>query len=358
MRMSTALFRAEPLRRFGEAVLAAAGLGAADAAVIAADLVRANLRGLDSHGVARLPMYLERLKRGLVNPRPSIRVEPVAGAVALVDADNGMGFLAAHRAMDEAMRLAEAAGIGLVGVRNSTHFGMSALYVLQALERGFVSMVFTNSSPALAMHGGRSAFLGASPIAAGVPGGPHGAPFVMDMSMTVIARGKIRLAAKRGEPIPEGLALDTEGRPTTDAQVAFEGVCLPFGGIKGSVLATMMDLMAGALTGANYGGDVKSLYFDQSGPQNVGHLLFAIRPDLFMPLAAFEDRMDRFHGTVKALPRAAGVAEILMPGEPEARTESRRRETGIPVTDDVVRDLQALAAEYGVGFPPAEAERA
>ncbi|TKW63737.1 MAG: Ldh family oxidoreductase [Paracoccus denitrificans] len=349
--MSTINHTAHELERFAAAVFAAAGLSTDDAAIIGRDLVKANLRGLDSHGISRMPMYLERLRRGLVNPRPAIRVEQVAGAVSSVDGDNAMGFLPSHIAMDEAMRLAESAGIGLVGVRNSTHFGMGALYVLQALERGFVSMVFTNSSPAIAMHGGRTAFLGASPIAAGVPAGPNGAPFVMDMSMTVIARGKIRLAAMRGEPIAEGLALDVEGRPTTDAQAAFEGVCLPFGGIKGSVLGTMMDLMAGALTGANYGGDVKSLYFDHSGPQNVGHLFFAIRPDLFMPLSDFDGRMDAFHSRIKTLPRAAGVEEILMPGEPEARTEARRRAEGIPVTDNVIADLKKLGAEYGVSFP-------
>lgn len=349
--MSHELYDAAPLEGFAAAVFGKAGLREGDAAIVGADLVKANLRGLDSHGVSRMAMYLERLRRGLVNPRPDIRIEPVAGAVSAVDGDNAMGFLPSHLAMDEAMRLAEAAGIGMVGVHNSTHFGMGALYVLQALERGFVSMVFTNSSPAIAMHGGRTAFLGASPIAAGVPAGPQGAPFVMDMSMTVIARGKIRLAAMRGETIPEGLALDSEGRPTIDAKAAFEGVCLPFGGIKGSVLGTMMDLMAGALTGASYGGGVKSLYFDHSGPQNVGHLFFAIRPDLFMPLSDFQGRMDEFHDRIKHLPRAAGTDEILMPGEPEARTEARRRAQGIPITDNVVGDLRAIGQDYGVAFP-------
>jgi len=169
--------------------------------------------------------------------------------------------------------------------------------------------------------------------------------------MTVIARGKIRLAAMRGEPIPEGLALDSEGRPTTDAHAAFEGVCLPFGGIKGSVLATMMDLMAGALTGANFGGDVKSLYFDHSEPQNVGHLFFAIRPDLFMPLSDFQSRMDTFHGRVKELPLALGTDEILMPGEPETRTESARSRDGVPVTANVIGDLKKIGSELGVSFP-------
>lgn len=346
-------FAPDALNSFAAEVFQKAGLPEGDAKIIAEDLVKANLRGLDSHGVSRIPMYLNRLEKGVVNPTPNIQIEHITPAVSRVDGDNGMGFLPSHIAMDEAMRLAETMGIGLVAVHRSTHFGMSALYVEQAIEKNFVSMVFTNSSPALAMHGGRSAFLGAAPMAAGIPGGPNGEPFVMDMAMTVIARGKIRLAAMRGEPIPEGLALDVEGRPTTDADDAFKGVCLPFGGVKGSVLATMMDLMAGALTGANYGGDVKSLYFDHSEPQNVGHLFFAIKPDLFMALEQFEGRMDTFHDRIKNLPKAAGVDEILMPGEPEARTQTKRTSEGLPITDNVVRDLSGVGEKFAVDFPAA-----
>ncbi|WP_417271551.1 Ldh family oxidoreductase [Celeribacter sp.] len=335
------------LHRFATDAFKGAGLSAAHAAVIGEDLVKANLRGLDSHGVSRIPMYLERLERGLVNPTPDMKVTKVAGAVAHLDADNAMGFLPSHLAMDTAMDLAETAGIGMVGVHRSTHFGMGALYALQAIERGYVSMIFTNSSPAIAMWGGRTPFLGASPIAAGVPGGDS-APFVMDMAMTVIARGKIRLKAMRNEPIEEGLALDSEGRPTTDANAAFEGVCLPFGGVKGSVLGTMMDLMSGLLTGANYGGDVKSLYFDHSEPQNVGHMFIAIRPDLFMSMTDFEARMAEFNRRIKSLPRADGCDEVLMPGEPEERTEAERRASGIPVTDNVLADLRAVAETFNI----------
>jgi LDH2 family malate/lactate/ureidoglycolate dehydrogenase len=173
----------------------------------------------------------------------------------------------------------------------------------------------------------------------------------MDMAMTVIARGKIRLAAMKGDPIPEGLALDIDGNPTTDAAKAFEGVCLPFGGIKGSVLGTLMDLMSGLLTGANFGGEVKSLYFDHSEPQNVGHLFFALKPDLFLSLTDFGARMDEFYTRIKDLPRAAGVEEILLPGEPEARREVQRRREGIPVTANVIADLVAEVAAAGVAFP-------
>ncbi len=350
----TRFFKPDEISALSAALFEAAGLRDADARVVAEDLVRANLRGIDSHGVSRIPMYLDRLRRGLVTARPDIRVEQVAGAVSLVDGDNGMGFLASHRATEEAIALAAKSGIGLVGVKRSTHFGMGALYALQAIEAGYMSMIFTNSSPAIPMWGGRTTFLGASPIAAGIPGGRK-APYVMDMAMTVIARGKIRLASMRGEAIPPGLALDKDGHPTTDATAAFEGVCLPFGGVKGSVLATLMDLMAGAFTGANFGGDVKSLYFDHSGPQDVGHLFFAIKPDLFMRLEEFETRMDEFVDRIKALPRAAGVDEVMMPGEPEQRREDERRRTGLPITDNVVADLAAEAQKVGLVMPQGSA---
>lgn len=343
-------FNPDELTGFAKAMFLSVGMSDADAALIAADLVKANLRGVDSHGISRIPMYLERLRKGLVNPRPHVKVTKVAGAVAHVDGDNGMGFIASDVAMNAACDLAAEMGIGMAGVHRSTHFGMGACYALRAIERGFISMIFTNSSPAIAVWGGRTAFLGASPIAAGIPGGVH-PPFVMDMAMTVIARGKIRLAQMKGEPIPEGLALDIDGNPTTDAAKAFEGVCLPFGGVKGSVLATLMDLMSGVFTGANFGGDVKSLYFDHSEPQNVGHLFFAIKPDLFMSLTDFGTRMDEFYTRIKDLPRAAGVAEIMLPGEPEQRREDQRRRDGIPVTANVVRDLIAEGQAVGVTFP-------
>lgn len=351
----TSYFTPEALTDYARAMFLSVGMTGADAGLIAGDLVKANLRGVDSHGVSRIPMYLDRLRRGLVNPRPDVKVARVAGAVAQVDGDDGMGFVASDIAMSAACDIAGEMGIGLAGVHRSTHFGMGACYALRAIERGYISLIFTNSSPAIPMWGGRTTFLGASPIAAGIPGGKH-PPYVMDMAMTVIARGKIRLAAMQGDPIPPGLALDRDGNPTTDAAKAFAGVCLPFGGLKGSVLGTLMDLMSGVLTGANYGGDVRSLYFDHAEPQNVGHLFFALKPDLFLSLTDFAARMDTFYERIKELPRAAGVEEILLPGEPEERCEAQRRRDGIPVTANIVRDLTAEGVGAGVVFPQGRPE--
>ena len=335
------------LQAFATELLERAGLPSGDAALIGHDLVAADLRGLASHGVSRIPMYLERLRRGVVNPHPSIGVTRITPAVSLVDGDDGMGFLVAHRAMKEAMELASDVGIGLVGVRRSTHFGMSALYVQEATDAGFISLVLTNSSPAIPVWGGRSTFLGAAPMAAGIPGG-NLPGYLLDMAMTGIARGKIRLAARHGTPIEPGLALDQSGAPTTDAAAAFEGVCLPFGGHKGAALAMLMDLLCGVFTGANFGGAVKSLYFDHSEPQNVGHLIIVMRPDLFMPAEEFRHRMDTFVERAKACPRAERFDEILMPGEPEDRKATVLRRAGIPLSNEVLSDLNAEADKLGV----------
>lgn len=339
---------ASRLTEFAAEVFLQAGLRSEDASAIAGDLVAADLRGLASHGVSRIPMYLERLRRGVVNPRPDVTVKRVWPAASLVDGDNGMGFLAAHQAVEEAVSLARSNGVGLVGVRRSTHFGMSALYVKQAADAGFISLVFTNSSPALPVWGGRTVFLGAAPFAAGVPGGAQPG-YLLDMAMTVIARGKIRLAATEGRPIDSGLALDKNGAPTTDAAAAFEGVCLPFGAHKGAALAMLMDLLCGVLTGANYGGEVKSLYFDHSAPQNVGHLVTVLRPDLFLSKEEFTERMDNFVSRIKSLPRAQGFDEILMPGEPEERIAGMRRRDGIPIALEVAKDLRAEGERYKIG---------
>ena len=350
MSVTACRFSHEALRAFTSAVFRALDLPGDDARLTADGLIEANLRGLDSHGVARIPVYAERLRRGLVNPKPEISIEDKTPVAALVDGDNGMGFVVGDRAMAKAMEMAGASGIGLAAARRSTHYGMGAIYVMQAIEAGFIALAFTNSSPALPVWGGRTTFLGAAPLAAGVPAGDE-APYVLDMAMTVIARGKIRLAAQRGDPIPPGLALDAEGKPTTDAQKAFEGVCLPFGGVKGAALAMLMDVLGGVFTGAAFGGGVRPLYGDFSGPQDVGHLFLAIKPDLFMPREEVTHRMDTFVRRVKACPTAEGFDGILMPGEPETRTRDQRLRGGLPITTDVVTALKAEAEAFNLPFP-------
>src|SRR5918998_2573073 len=246
-------------KAFTQALLTAHGLPDDDAEIVAECLVKADLRGVDTHGIMRLPGYLDRLRRGLINARPHLEAKRVTPVAALIDGQDGFGFVVATRAMSAAIAVAAAYGIGIVAVRRSTHFGMAAQYVLQAIEAGYLSLVFTNASPSMPPWGGREALLGTSPFAAGAPGGRE-APFVLDMSPAVAARGKIRRAERRGERIPEGYALDAEGRPTTDPVKALQGVVLPIGGPKGSGIAMLMDIFGGVISGASFGGDVGDQY--------------------------------------------------------------------------------------------------
>jgi LDH2 family malate/lactate/ureidoglycolate dehydrogenase len=332
-------------RGFAQALLAAHGVPAHDAQHAAACLLLADLRGVETHGLLRLPGYLDRIRRGLVDPKPElapVRVTPVA---ASLDGRNGLGFVVGARAMAEAVAMARASGIGIVSVRRSTHFGMAALYVLQALEAGMASLVFTNASRAMPPWGGREALLGTSPLAAGVPGGRLA--FVLDMSPAIAARGKIRIAEKRGGKIPLGWALDGAGRPTTDPTAALAGVVLPIGGPKGSGLAMLMDIFCGVLSGAAYAGDVGDQYKAFDRPQDVGHFFLAMRPDLFVPMDQVRARMDVLVQRIKACPKAEGFDEILMPGELEAREAARRERAGIPYGAEIEL-LHAEAKRAGV----------
>lgn len=340
----------EALEKWLQQVFEAHDLSSSDALTAAHALVKANLRGVDSHGVARVAMYCERLRKGVANPHPNIEVARVAAAAALVDGDDGLGLVVGHRAMAEAIAIARECGIGLVGVKRSGHYGMAALYILQAVEAGCVGLAFTNASPALPVWGGRTPFLGTSPFAAGAPAGAA-PPFVLDMACSIVARGKLKFAAQRGEPIPEGLALDRQGRPTTDGAEAFEGVVLPMGGVKGAGLSMLMDVLSGVFTGAAFGGDVRNPFTGLDGPQHTGHFFLAFKADLFMPKDAFEARMQTLVGRVKAQPRAKGFEEILMPGEPEDQNEQERRTHGIPLTPDVILTLEAEGNRVGIVFP-------
>lgn len=326
------------------------GVPEADARVAASCLVRADLRGVDTHGIVRLPGYLERIDRGLVTPAPVLAPRAITPAVAELDGQDGLGFVVASRAMDEALRIAGDLGIGLVGVRRSTHFGMAAAYLLQAIERGFAAFVFTNASRAMPPFGGRAELLGTSPFAVGVPNGTQGPHLVLDMAPSVVARGKIRKAGREGRSIPEGWALDAGGRPTTDPAAALAGVVLPIAGPKGAGLSLMMDILCGVLTGANFGGDVGDQYKSFERPQGVGHFILAFRPDLFLPRDLFDTRMEELVRRIRAVPLAEGFDEILMPGEREARLERERRAQGIAYRVADLAPLLALAERHGLSL--------
>ncbi len=341
-------FPAEDLTGFCRAVLERLDVPAADARHVADCLVLAELRGVDSHGIVRLPVYAKRLQAKVVNARPEIRIEPRAAAVSLVDGDNGLGPVVGAHAMAEALRLAEASGIGYVGVRGSNHFGAAAYYISQAIAKGYIGCAISNAPPNMAAFGGRVRFLGTNPMAFGIPAGRE-RPLLFDASSSVVARRKIIMAAHRNLSIPAGWAIDPEGRPTTDASAALAGAVLPFGGPKGSAISFIIDILSGVTTGAAFALHLNTLE-NLGAVQNVGHVFTAVRTDLFLPAAEFARRMDEILGMLKSSPPAAGVERVLVPGELEYNIEALYRALGIPVPDEVVGQLSELGNHVGVPF--------
>jgi LDH2 family malate/lactate/ureidoglycolate dehydrogenase len=338
----------ETLRGFATRCLQAVGVSTLDAETVADNLVDAHLRGVDSHGVTRLiKIYVERLEAGIVKARSNLRVVEDSAALALIDADNGLGAVAGTFAMKLCLEKARSAGAAWVGVRNSNHFGACAYYTNQMAAQGMVGIALTNAPPTMAPWGGIEPYFGTNPIGFSVPT-RSGMPISVDMATSVAARGYILLAAAKGESIPPGWAQDRRGRPTTDAQEALEGTVLPMAGHKGYALALMIDVLSGVLTGAGFGRLLGQLYGEFEQPQNIGHLLGAIEIARFMPLEQFYDRIETLMEEVKAVPLAEGVARIFIPGEIEAgKTEQRQRE-GIPVAEPIRQQLAELGQRLGV----------
>ena len=288
--------------------------------------VKAELRGVDSHGLVRLPVYAQRIQSRVVNARPKVRVVSTTGAAALVDGDNGLGPVVGAHAMDVALDLARQHGTGFVGVRRSNHFGPAAYYVEKAIAAQCIGVAISNAPPNMAPFGGRTRFLGTNPLAIGIPAGRE-SPLIFDASTSVVARGKIIVAAQTGKAIPEGWALDPEGHPTTDARLALAGAVLPFGGPKGSALSFIIDIACGVMTGAAFASHLNTLE-DLSAVQNVGHVLAAVRTDLFMS----DDDFRNAHGRDPrdAQSRAPGAWCRPGPGAWRNRAGERgaRRERG------------------------------
>ncbi|MBO8173116.1 MAG: Ldh family oxidoreductase [Bacillaceae bacterium] len=322
-----------------------------EAAIVAGALIQADLEGVASHGISRLPVYLKRMAEKRINPQPDVRIAQKGPAVLLVDGDNGPGPVVATRAIEAGIEKARQSGIVAVGVRQSNHFGMASLYCRQACEANMAALVMTNSPPGIAPWGGRKAFFGTNPIAFGFPDGTD-TPVIIDLSASIVARGKVILAAKKGESIPEGWAIDREGKPTTNAREALEGSVLPMGGAKGYALALAVEVLSGILTGAAYGPHVRSIYAEDNGLANVGHFFILIDVTAFMPLPQFQQGIRQMIGEIKQVPRAAGWEEIRIPGERRVREAHRRRETGIRLPPAVVQELKEVGNRWNVPLPP------
>lgn len=341
----TKSFPVSEVLRLAIDILRGNGLSPDAAETVAKCLVAADLRGIDTHGCNRLPSYMERIRQGVLDAKATPTLHQVTPVVAQVDGNNGFGFLAASMGIDKAIEMAKVYGIGMVSIKHSNHFGMSAWIVQRAIEADMMSLVFTNSSPALPVFGGKSKLLGVSPLACGAPAG-NARPFILDMAPSIAARGKIYKAKRRGEKIPLDWALDANGNPTEDPEKALEGVMLPMGGPKGSALAIMMDVFAGVLSGSAFAGHVTNPY-DPSKPADVGHFLVAIKPDLFLSLQEFKDRMDYLYQRVVESEKRPDVDRIYFPGEIEQITQEKREKAGIPYAEQEVVSLNEEARKVG-----------
>ncbi|MGQ9594478.1 MAG: Ldh family oxidoreductase [Anaerolineae bacterium] len=336
-----------------------------DARTTADVLLAADLRGIDSHGVANLWRYVKGLREGWINPRPTYRVLAETPALLRLDADAGLGQPAGVYAMRRAMEKAASLGAGVAVVCNSNHYGIAGYYAMMALERQMIGVALTNAGVLVVPTFGRQAMLGTNPIAVAAPAGEE-RPFVLDMATSVVPQGKIATYDRLGKPIPLGWALDERGRPTTDThQVLMNlaeragGGLLPlggegelFGGHKGYGLALMVDILSAVLSGAAYadtiypkGPDGKPL------PANTGHFMMALDVRLFRPLEEFQAAMDDLIRRLKRSEKAEGQTRIYIHGEKEWEMEEVRRREGIPLHRRVVEDLRAMARSLGVPVP-------
>jgi L-2-hydroxycarboxylate dehydrogenase (NAD+) len=346
----------EKLTVFTARVMEKLGAPREDAELTAKILVAADLRGVESHGVAHLKMfYVRRIKLGIINLKPQSKLSSRFPTTASMDGDQGLGFVIGHHAMAEAIKRAEQYGSGFVAVRNSTHFGAGAYYAMMALKHDMIGISMTDSIPGVVAPGSRVPTVGTNPISVAIPAGKK-PPFVLDMATSVVAGGKIEIAIRKGTSIPEGWVVDGDGKPVTDPtkRTRGSGGMLPLGGTpqlgayKGFGLGVWVDIMTSILSGA-----VAPLLVQvKPGTEgNAGdHFFGAMRVDGFIPLEQFKNNMDNFIEAYEKVPTLPGFGTIRLPGGPEADLEAERRKNGIPLHPAVITALKELGTELGIEY--------
>lgn len=345
--MTTTTVPHTSLQAFAAELLAAAGMSPDDAAYSAQCLVQTNLWGVDSHGVLRLPIYVQRLRSRAINPAPTIQTLRGGLGLEVLDGDDGLGFVVGRAAMQRAIDLARQFNIGAVGAVRSNHFGAAALYARLAAEQGLIGIAMSNVMPNIVAPGGSQPITGNNPIAIAVP--TFGEfPFVLDISLSNVAGGKLLLASKKGERIPLDWATDREGRPTDDPAVGFAGFLLPLGGHKGLGLSYVVDILCGVLTGGAFQHQLQSMYQRPDEPSLTGHFMIAIDPLALMSRAELQDRMAQFTHTIHQSPVWDASREMLLPGELEHRQALARQQTGIPLPASLHEELAALGRDLGL----------
>jgi L-2-hydroxycarboxylate dehydrogenase (NAD+) len=355
------IFSSDYLRDFTTKVFLAMGCPASQAELAAGVLNQADLRGVDSHGVARLSGYVRLWESNRLNATPEMKVVHQTPSTAVLNADLALGLVAAPYAMQLAIDKAKVAGTGWVAVQNSNHYGIAGYHAMLALDDDMIGISMTNASPLVAPTFSRSRLLGTNPIAVAIPA-LNQPPLVIDMATTTVANGKLEVLQRKGSDAPLGWTQDKDGNPTTDASSLKKGgAMLPLGGDrehgghKGYCLGAMVDIFSGVLSGANYGPWVPPFVNFLEPPKNpvgkgVGHFLGAIRVDAFRPALEFKQEMDRWIETFRAAEPAAGQEKVLIPGDPERELSLERQKNGIPIHEQVAHDLAELARKFGLVF--------
>lgn len=358
------IFNHEALADFAKRVFMELDVPEEDALITADVLVQANLRGIDSHGLARLKRYVDGLRKGIMLPRPKIEVVHETAATAILDGGAGLGQPVGVRGMRLAIDKAQEVGVGFVAVRNSNHYGIAGYYSMMALEHDLIGLSMTNAASMVVPTFGRQGVLGTNPISVAAPTGKE-RPFVLDMATSVVSRGELEEYDRQGRETPLGWAVNAAGLPTTDAAAVLAnlakragGGILPLGGAgeelgghKGYGLALLVDIMCGVLSGAGYADHLYPKTADGKPlPSNVGHFFGALRVDSFCPLEEFKARMDDIIRRLKGSAKAEGAERIYIHGEKEFEEEERRRREGVPLHPRVVADLRKIAEETGVEY--------
>ena len=318
------------------------GLSSEHSVICSKAIINAELVGAHTHGLSRLKMYCDRIQKKVINPKPNFKIKKISKSITQIDANNSIGFVAADIGIKQAIKNAKKTGLGLVGIKNSGHYGLSGYYAEQAVKKNLLVFCFTNAPPAIAPYGAKKSLFGTNPICFGTPTSSK-VPFILDTSVSVINRGKIRVAAKIGKKIPSGVALDKFGKPTTNPMKALAGVQLPIAGFRGSGLAWMVDILSGVFTGGNHGGKVKDPFDDFSGPQNIGHLFFVMKPNLFV--GNYSERIKENIKRIKRLPKIKGVKEILYPGQSKYKRYKKNLNKKINIPANIADDLKKLNAQ-------------
>jgi LDH2 family malate/lactate/ureidoglycolate dehydrogenase len=338
--------QAERLNEIAVQILKGLHAAEEEAAVVADALIKAELRGIDTHGVHLLTLLPERVEAGMLEIPTKLTIVQDSGATALIDGGNGLGQAAAYRAMEVSIGKAKEFGVGCCLVRNTNNIGILSVYTLMAAKAKTVGIVMANAASAMSPWGGAEAFFGTNPLSISVPSEAGAPPVILDMSSTMVARGKIRRADRLKESIPAGWACDETGAPTTDPAAALKGTLMPIGGPKGYGLALMIDVLAGIISGSQYGPGIRTFH-QLEGPTGVGVFMLAVEIERFMPFGTFTEIFRSYLASIKTSRKAKGVTRIYLPGEIEYEKEIKSLNEGIEVNPVTAGKLNVLLEKFG-----------